>query len=102
MAITIRDLITKYQREHAAYLTECGEHGRLVGAAEISGDHGPADRHHDEVLLPAMKNALDAATRLFDRLTEHETMMVEALSDASAYRLGDASNADELVPGDPD
>lgn len=102
MSITIRDLITEYQRKHAVYLSECGEHGRLTDTAEISDDHGPADRHYDELLLPAMENALNAAMRLFDRLDAHETTVVEALSDARAYRLGDASNEDELVPGDPD
>lgn len=102
MSSTIRDLINEYQRKHVVYLTECGEHGRLTDTAEVTDDHGPADRHHDEVLLPAVEGALDAAIRLFDRLAAHEAMFVEAISDARAFRLGDASSEDELVPGDPD
>lgn len=98
----VQATLRRYLAARSAHERARHQHWQLEQQSEKTSDYRATDDCHDEVLVPAARDALDAADALFDALAGLASDMQAALSDAWAYRIGEASgeNDENLDPQD--
>lgn len=85
----------KYRRAFVAYRRAFDVYTRLQAAAEQSSDFCESDSHYDDVYVPAVEKALDAAVALFEQIEDKVPTIREGMREAWDSRRGEFTSVDD-------